>query len=67
MNHIQVINEVKNNRYRMAKPNGLCTDYFYSLMLKCWHEESEQRPTFDALYNIFNDFSTSSEKSYKDV
>ena len=67
MNHFQVINEVKHKKYRMPKPEGLCTDYYYSIMQKCWHEDPDFRPTFDSLYNTFNDYSTSSENSYKDV
>ena len=61
---MQVINLVKNNKYRMPKPDGLCSDFYYSIMLKCWNEEPDNRPTFDALYNIFNDYVTNSENAY---
>lgn len=67
MNHPQVINEVSNKKYRMPKPaNSLCTDTFYEIMKKCWHEDPVQRPTFETLYNIFNDYTISTERSYND-
>ena len=56
MSPLQVVNAVKNKNYRMSKPKGLCNGFYYNIMLKCWNEEQERRPTFDSLYNIFNSF-----------
>ena len=65
MSHPQVIYEVKENKYRMPKPQGLCTDGYYSIMLRCWHEDPDERPTFDALYHIFNDFFIGGQQNYR--
>jgi serine/threonine protein kinase len=64
MAHPQVIYEVKENGYRMPKPPGMCTDEFYAIMLKCWHEDANQRPTFEWLFAFFNDFYVSTQPSY---
>ena len=56
MSPLEVVNAVKHENYRMPKPKGLCTDYYYSIMCKCWNEKPEERPNFDLLYHIFNNF-----------
>ena len=66
MTHPQVIYEVKENNYRMPKPQGmLCTDAYYAMMLKCWHEDPHQRPTFDSLYHFFNDYFINTQPCYR--
>ena len=64
MSHFQVVTEVRDKRYRMPKPAGLCTDQFYSIILKCWHEVPDNRPTFRALYDIFNDYTYDDQPLY---
>lgn len=34
--------------YRMAKPD-ICSDELYELMLDCWKEEPDERPSFEQL------------------
>jgi len=65
MSHPQVIYEVKENLYRMPKPQGLCTDAYYSMMQKCWHEDPYQRPTFDSLYHFYNDYFINTQPCYR--
>ena len=65
MTHPQVIYEVKENNYRMPKPQGMCTDAYYGMMLKCWHEDPNQRPTFDSLYHFFNDYFINTQPCYR--
>lgn len=66
MTHPQVIYEVKENNYRMPKPQGtLCTDAYYAMMLKSWHEDPHQRPTFDSLYHFFNDYFINTQPCYR--
>lgn len=66
MTHPQVIYEVKENNYRMPKPQGtLCTEAYYAMMLKCWHEDPHQRPTFDSLYHFFNDYFINTQPCYR--
>lgn len=65
MSHPQVIYEVKENMYRMPKPQGLCTDAYYAMMQKCWHEDPYQRPTFDSLYHFYNDYFINTQPCYR--
>ncbi|CAH2245640.1 tyrosine- kinase Blk [Pelobates cultripes] len=51
--------------YRMPCPDN-CTTELYDLMLKCWREKSEDRPTFEYLQSVLEDFSTATEKQYED-
>lgn len=66
MSHAEVIQRVKNDGFRMPKPQGLCTDPYYGMMLKSWNEDPYQRPTFDSLFHYFNDYFINTEPSYKD-
>ena len=65
MNRQEVIYEVGENNYRMLKPAGLCTDAYYAMMLRCWNEEPLRRPTFDALFNFFNDYVINTQPQYQ--
>ncbi|XP_040283121.1 tyrosine-protein kinase Blk isoform X3 [Bufo bufo] len=51
--------------YRMPCPEN-CTSELYDIMLKCWRETSEERPTFDYLQSVLEDFGTATEKQYED-
>ena len=65
MNRQEVIYEVGENNYRMQKPEGLCTDAYYAIMIKCWNEEPQRRPTFDALFHFFNDYVINTQPQYQ--
>ncbi|KAG9467842.1 hypothetical protein GDO78_014190 [Eleutherodactylus coqui] len=51
--------------YRMPCPEQ-CPAELYDIMLKCWREKPEDRPTFDYLQSVLEDFSTATEKQYED-
>ncbi|XP_002001618.2 mast/stem cell growth factor receptor Kit isoform X1 [Drosophila mojavensis] len=38
---------------RLERPE-ICTPQVYTIMLQCWLEDPEERPTFDALYNVLS-------------
>uniref|UniRef100_A0A8C1K0Z8 Tyrosine-protein kinase n=1 Tax=Cyprinus carpio TaxID=7962 RepID=A0A8C1K0Z8_CYPCA len=50
--------------YRMPCPDG-CPEELYDIMLKCWKERPEDRPTFDHLQDILNDFFIATEGQYE--
>eukprot|EP00054_Salpingoeca_dolichothecata_P029419 m.231813 g.231813 ORF g.231813 m.231813 type:complete len:1627 (-) comp26471_c0_seq1:135-5015(-) len=40
--------EVTENRHRLSQPEG-CPDEVYEIMIQCWEENPEARPTFETL------------------
>ncbi|XP_072016559.1 uncharacterized protein [Amphiura filiformis] len=48
--------------YRMPKPDN-CEQEMYELMLRCWQEDPDNRPTFSEIVDILNDMS-SNDKIY---
>ncbi|XP_040204271.1 tyrosine-protein kinase Blk-like [Rana temporaria] len=51
--------------YRMPCPEN-CTTDLYEIMLKCWREKPEERPTFEYLQSVLEDFGTATEKQYEE-
>ncbi|XP_053104450.1 tyrosine-protein kinase Blk isoform X2 [Hemicordylus capensis] len=50
--------------YRMPRPEN-CPFELYRLMLKCWKNNQEERPTFEYLQSTLEDFYTATEKQYE--
>ncbi|KAG9337472.1 hypothetical protein JZ751_028663 [Albula glossodonta] len=50
--------------YRMPRPEQ-CPSGLYDIMLKCWQEKPEDRPTFEFLQDTLNDFFISTEGQYE--
>ncbi|XP_054828652.1 tyrosine-protein kinase Blk [Eublepharis macularius] len=50
--------------YRMPRPEH-CPHELYLLMLKCWQNNPEERPTFEYLQSTLEDFYTSTETQYQ--
>ncbi|OQR72636.1 tyrosine-protein kinase Src64B-like [Tropilaelaps mercedesae] len=63
----QVIEYIEQGN-RMPKPQGVeCPDSVYQCMVHCWDAEPEKRPTFEYLFNFFDDYFVSTEPSYRDA
>lgn len=63
----QVIEYIEQGN-RMPKPQGVeCPDSVYQCMMHCWDAEPEKRPTFEYLFNFFDDYFVSTEPSYRDA
>lgn len=60
----EVLEQVERG-YRMNKPRN-CPDSMYDIMKKCWDKVSQNRPTFEYLYNFFDDYFVSTEPNYKE-
>ncbi|XP_051951519.1 tyrosine-protein kinase Blk [Xyrauchen texanus] len=63
MTNPEVIRNLDRN-YRMPCPDG-CPGELYDIILKCWNERPEDRPTFDHLQDILNDFFIATEGQYE--
>ncbi|XP_068432680.1 tyrosine-protein kinase Blk [Clinocottus analis] len=50
--------------YRMPCPDG-CPKELYDIMQMCWRQKPEDRPTFEFLQNVLNDFFIATEGQYE--
>ncbi|MBN3305215.1 tyrosine-protein kinase Lck [Amia ocellicauda] len=50
--------------YRMPRPDN-CPEELYSVMQRCWKETPEERPTFEYLKSVLEDFFTATEAQYQ--
>lgn len=50
--------------YRMPQPDN-CPEELYELMKKCWKERPEDRPTFEYMKSVLEDFFTATEGQYQ--
>lgn len=64
MSNPEVIHQLEQN-YRMPKPEN-CPEGLYNFMLLCWREKPEDRPTFDYLRSVLEDFFTATERQYQE-
>lgn len=64
MSNPEVIQNLE-RAYRMPRPDN-CPEALYNVMLWCWTEDPEQRPTFDYLRSVLEDFFTATEKQYQE-
>jgi fyn-related kinase len=66
MSNQEVLQQVSRS-YRMQKPNN-CPDRLYQIMLNCWKTNPEERPTFEALkYMLENFFDDDENRQYRDT
>jgi fyn-related kinase len=60
MTNAEVLQQLERG-YRMPKPLG-CPDKLYDIMMECWKEDAEQRPTFESLQFRLEEFWQSSSE-----
>ncbi|KAL0604916.1 Proto-oncogene tyrosine-protein kinase LCK [Plecturocebus cupreus] len=63
MTNPEVIQKLEQG-YRMVCPDN-CPEELYNIMMLCWKERPEDRPTFDYLHNVLEDFFTATEGQYQ--
>ncbi|XP_067880274.1 proto-oncogene tyrosine-protein kinase LCK-like [Heterodontus francisci] len=63
MSNPEVIRNLDRN-YRMPCPNH-CPEELYDIMMSCWKKIPEDRPTFEYLQSILEDFYTATEGLYQ--
>ncbi|XP_008284517.1 tyrosine-protein kinase Lyn isoform X2 [Stegastes partitus] len=50
--------------YRMPQPDN-CPAELYDIMMSCWKNRPEDRPTFDYMQSVLDDFYTATEGQYQ--
>lgn len=50
--------------YRMPRPDS-CPQELYDIMMSCWKNKPEDRPTFDYMQSVLDDFYTATEGQYQ--
>ncbi|XP_032236190.2 tyrosine-protein kinase SRK2 [Nematostella vectensis] len=65
MTNAEVLSQVERG-YRMPKPPN-ASDSFYAIMLECWKKNEADRPTFEYLQSVLEDYLVATEPSYRDV
>uniref|UniRef100_A0A3P9N1A1 Tyrosine-protein kinase n=1 Tax=Poecilia reticulata TaxID=8081 RepID=A0A3P9N1A1_POERE len=64
MSNPEVIQNLERG-YRMPAPEN-CPEELYDIMKECWRERPEDRPTFDFLKHLLEDFFTATERQYQE-
>ncbi|WAR23094.1 FYuncharacterized [Mya arenaria] len=64
MTNREVLNQVESG-YRMPRSTK-CSDAMYEIMVKCWDKRPEERPTFEFLFNFFDDYFIATEPNYQE-
>ncbi|CAH3106807.1 unnamed protein product [Porites lobata] len=54
-NEWKVVYEIKVNKHRMSQPEHI-SDELYQIMLECWDEDPNNRPTFERLHETITGF-----------
>ncbi|XP_031512509.1 tyrosine-protein kinase HCK isoform X3 [Papio anubis] len=50
--------------YRMPRPEN-CPEELYNIMMRCWKNRPEERPTFEYIQSVLDDFYTATESQYQ--
>ncbi|XP_034433051.1 tyrosine-protein kinase Lck [Hippoglossus hippoglossus] len=64
MSNPEVIQNLE-RAYRMPKPDN-CPEGLYNVMGMCWRETPDDRPTFEYLRSVLEDFLTATERQYQE-
>ncbi|XP_072170519.1 tyrosine-protein kinase yes-like [Diadema setosum] len=66
MMNMEVLEQVERG-YRMPRMQN-CPDSLYDMcMMKCWHKDPQQRPTFEFLHAFLDDYFVSTEPNYREA
>ncbi|EHB11718.1 Tyrosine-protein kinase HCK [Heterocephalus glaber] len=63
MSNPEVIRALEHG-YRMPRPDH-CPEELYNIMTRCWKNRPEERPTFEYIQSVLDDFYTATESQYQ--
>jgi hypothetical protein len=65
MSNQEVLQQVGRG-YRMQQPSN-CPDKLYQIMLNCWKQQPEDRPTFETLKYKLDSYFDEDDRQYRDT
>lgn len=63
MSSVEVIRALERG-YRMPRTDN-CPEELYDIMMRCWKIKPEDRPTFEYIQSVLEDFFTATESQYQ--
>ncbi|ELK17538.1 tyrosine-protein kinase Blk [Pteropus alecto] len=64
MNNPEVIRCLERG-YRMPRPDSCPPELYHGVIAECWRSRPEERPTFEFLQSVLEDFQTATERQYE--
>ncbi|XP_049722390.1 tyrosine-protein kinase Blk isoform X3 [Elephas maximus indicus] len=64
MSNPEVIRSLEQG-YRMPRPDSCPPELYSGVISKCWRSRREERPTFEFLQSVLQDFYTATERQYE--
>ncbi|KAF3818463.1 hypothetical protein GH733_011880 [Mirounga leonina] len=64
MSNPEVIRSVERG-YRMPRPDSCPPELYHGVIAECWRNRPEERPTFEFLQSVLEDFHTATEQQYE--
>ncbi|XP_045058432.1 tyrosine-protein kinase Blk isoform X3 [Desmodus rotundus] len=64
MSNPEVIRNLERG-YRMPRPDTCPPELYHGVIAECWRSRPEERPTFEFLQSVLEDFNTATEQQYE--
>lgn len=64
MSNPEVIRSLERG-YRMPRPDSCPPELYRGVIAECWRSRPEERPTFEFLQSVLEDFHTATEEQYE--
>ncbi|XP_054431903.1 tyrosine-protein kinase Blk [Pteronotus mesoamericanus] len=64
MSNPEVIRNLERG-YRMPRPDSCPPELYHGVIAECWRSRPEERPTFEFLQSVLEDFNTATEGQYE--
>ncbi|XP_036898069.1 tyrosine-protein kinase Blk [Sturnira hondurensis] len=64
MSNPEVIRNLERG-YRMPRPDSCPPELYHDVIAECWRNRPEERPTFEFLQSVLEDFNTATEQQYE--
>lgn len=65
MTNSEVLNQLERG-FRHPQPTA-CSDDLYQVMMDCWKKNADDRPTFEHLFHLLDDFAVATQSGYAEA